>query len=69
MIIITFAEERDFVLNFNSAEVNVFLLTITHRHPQILYGHTKFISKVHSDNFHVSLEVSFHTNKPDYDIN
>ena len=58
-----------FVPNFNLLEVKVFLLTMIHRHPQILYRHTKFISKVHSGNFHTSPKVSFHMNKPDYDIN
>ena len=55
-----------FVPNFNSLEVKVFLVTITHRHPQILYAHTKFISKVHSDRFHTSPEVSFRRNKLDW---
>ena len=62
--------ERDSLFrsrNFNSLEVKVFLLTVILN--QILYRHTKFISNVHSDNFHTSPKVSFHMNKPDYDIN
>ena len=43
-----------FIPDFNSPEVKVFLLTIIHRHPKILYGHAEFISKVHSDNVHTS---------------
>ena len=31
-------------------------------HPRISYGHTKFISQVHSKNIGISVEVSFHLN-------
>ena len=30
-------------------------------HPRISYGHTKFISQVHSKNVGTSVDVSFHT--------
>ena len=31
-------------------------------HPRISFGHTKFISQVHSKNIGISVEVSFHLN-------